>query len=323
MAERHPAHAAASPGPNRAEPKRRGNGIYLTLWCLAGLAATGYLVMLALGKPALLDAGATAVINDDSGPVTLRAGARDVGAAQGYEALSRDVANLKANVSALEAGIGQLSRAQTNADARITDIEAWRSTVTTGPGETLEVSDSGTVTPSASVAQPVDDASAIEGTTLDGDTRTLPPTPAPTPVETSRTNSDDAILAALFGNTEEQAAPATPQTETAALTPEVAPQPAPLPASLPIPGRRTFGVELGSGDSVDSLRLKWALLNERHRDLIGSLAPRFVRTGNGPSTLYRLIAGPFSSTRQASELCTQLNAYYVPCSTSAFTGAVL
>ncbi|MEO0620176.1 MAG: hypothetical protein AAFZ01_12970 [Pseudomonadota bacterium] len=319
MADRHASQTNAAARQTRPEPKRRGNGVYLTLWSFAGIAATGYLVMLALGKPALLDAGTALLPEDDNGRVTLRAGAQDTGSSQGFDALSRDVAALKANVSALEAGMGQLSRAQTNTDARITDIEAWRSTVTAASGPTLEIRDSGPVAPDATVTGAVEDPAAIEGTTLDGDTRTLPPTPAPAPVETSQANGEDAILAALFGTSEEPATPATPPADTAALAPETRP----LPTSLPIPGRRTFGVELGSGDSVDSLRLKWALLNERHRDLIGSLAPRFVRTGSGASTLFRLIAGPFPSTLQANELCTQLNAYYVPCTTSAFTGTVL
>ncbi len=318
--------------------RRRGNGVYLAIWSILGLGATAYLVLIALGRP--LPAGIITDWNeDDAASVTLRKSAAlpDDGTASGnWSRMSRDLAILKTNVAMVSQDVKRLDANQQKNVQRVERLEAWQNVVVRGSGTVVDTfrtgqADSGVqVTPIAATPEKtLASNSAIEGTTLDGVTRTAPPTNQPITANEAA-SQDAAILAALLDSDPEAAAsvggPVSPQTTTPLPT-KVPPEPAvasqPIAAVVPLPGRRTFGVELGSGDSVDSLRLTWALLNERHRNLVGALAPRYVRSGAGENSLYRLIAGPFSSSNRARELCTQLQAYYVSCQTSAFTGSVL
>ncbi|MEL6287367.1 MAG: hypothetical protein AAFQ35_01185 [Pseudomonadota bacterium] len=357
--------AAASPD---TRPRGRGNIVYVGLWLIAGIAATTYLGMLAFGKTDLLahHIGAEELRSPDR--LALRRGNEAPIGSAASDRLNRidgQIGTLKAEVSALEAGMSQLANAQDTTSSRVRALEAWQGSIIAADGspilaDTENRRSSSAARPAAATAAErtaarLEDPAAIEGTTLDGVTRTPPPPAAsanvarPTPQPSaggsgtsSGTGSDDATLAALLagdpaalaavsGRASPTGRPGTttipPATNAALVTaplPEAEPAAPPsAPAIVPIPGQRTFGVALGSGESVDALRLKWALLNERHRDLIGTLAPRFVRTGAGGQAGFRLIAGPLPSSREARELCTQLNAYYVQCDTSAFTGRVL
>jgi hypothetical protein len=103
----------------------------------------------------------------------------------------------------------------------------------------------------------------------------------------------------------------TPATKVAVKTPAAVPS-------------KTFGVQIASGPSVDSLRLSWTLLAERHGDSLRSLQPRYTvgSDGTGGAT-YDLVVGPLNSAADATRLCQELSVQATPCSIGVFSGDVL
>lgn len=101
----------------------------------------------------------------------------------------------------------------------------------------------------------------------------------------------------------------TPAARPAAATPSV-------PASQ-------VGVQIATGPSVDSLRLSWTLLNERHGESFRSLQPRYTTNMSGPEQTYDLVIGPVASVDAAKKLCQELAMKATPCAVSRFTGDAL
>ena len=86
---------------------------------------------------------------------------------------------------------------------------------------------------------------------------------------------------------------------------------------------RPIGVRIATGPSVDSLRLSWNALADRHGAPLRRLQPRYV-TGIGATGLtYDLIAGPFNTANEASEVCARLHANGARCALGEFTGNAL
>ena len=102
--------------------------------------------------------------------------------------------------------------------------------------------------------------------------------------------------------------------ETGSLPALRLPAPVAAPAAAP---RRTVGVLLATGPSVESLRLSWSLLTDRHKASFQALEPRYI--GND-STSYQLLAGPITSESDAQKLCQSLKARGVACKPVEFAG---
>lgn len=94
------------------------------------------------------------------------------------------------------------------------------------------------------------------------------------------------------------------------------------PANTPPPSSQ-IGVQIATGPSVDSLRLSWTLLNERHGTRLSSLEPRYTTDGSGSERSYDLLVGPLASTDEARRLCQELSLRATPCTVSRFTGDAL
>lgn len=86
---------------------------------------------------------------------------------------------------------------------------------------------------------------------------------------------------------------------------------------------KTVGVQISSGASVDSLRLSWSLLADRHSDALRNLEARYVARGDVDSPTYDLIAGPIKSKSDAQRVCKALAAKNVPCKVGDFLGEAL
>jgi sporulation related protein len=71
------------------------------------------------------------------------------------------------------------------------------------------------------------------------------------------------------------------------------------------PVRQAYTVQLGSGPSLDALRMSWLALRDQHGDALGSLQPRFVAPRNGNGS-YRLVAGPLTSKADADKVCAEM-----------------
>lgn len=80
------------------------------------------------------------------------------------------------------------------------------------------------------------------------------------------------------------------------------------------------GVLLATGPTIDTLRLNWSILTDRHRDTVGSLTPRYVVSGSGDNRTYSLVAGPLASSQKAKELCTIMAAKGLACQVSKYRG---
>jgi len=101
------------------------------------------------------------------------------------------------------------------------------------------------------------------------------------------------------------------------------------PASKPIetgsikktpPKPAQAGVLLATGPTIDTLRLNWSILTDRHADTVGSLQPRYVVSGTGDNRTYSLVAGPLASGQKAKELCTIMAAKGLACQVSDYRG---
>jgi hypothetical protein len=94
--------------------------------------------------------------------------------------------------------------------------------------------------------------------------------------------------------------------------------PAALPPA-PNPGK-LIGVQIATGPSVDSLRLSWTLLNERHGESFRALEPRYTTDISGSEQTFDLIVGPLANADEARRLCQELALKATPCTISRFTG---
>jgi hypothetical protein len=86
---------------------------------------------------------------------------------------------------------------------------------------------------------------------------------------------------------------------------------------------KTFGVQIASGPSVDSLRLSWTLLAERHGNSLRTLQPRYTIGSDGTGSTYDLVVGPLKTADEATRLCQELSAQATPCSIGVYSGDVL
>jgi hypothetical protein len=86
---------------------------------------------------------------------------------------------------------------------------------------------------------------------------------------------------------------------------------------------KPMGIKLASGASVDSLRLSWSLLADKHGDALKSLEARYVTGGDAQNPNFDLVAGPIKSKAQANKVCKDLAAKGVPCTVGAFSGQAL
>jgi hypothetical protein len=80
-------------------------------------------------------------------------------------------------------------------------------------------------------------------------------------------------------------------------------------------------LQLGSGPSLESVKLNWTVLSQAHGPVLGSLEPRILPSADGRA--FRLLAGPFTSDADAQKACAQLKARGVSCRSTEYSGAPL
>lgn len=89
------------------------------------------------------------------------------------------------------------------------------------------------------------------------------------------------------------------------------------------PAAKPIGVQISSGSSIDSLKLSWSLLADRHADALKNLQARYVETGDPAAPNFDLIAGPIKSKSEAARVCKALAAKNIPCKVGDFAGDAL
>lgn len=86
--------------------------------------------------------------------------------------------------------------------------------------------------------------------------------------------------------------------------------------------KKSYGIMIATGPSVDSLRLSWTLLSERHGTRLSALRPRYNRAGGAGAPL-SLVAGPVKSMAGAKRLCNELLARGTACAPATYSGDAL
>ena len=89
------------------------------------------------------------------------------------------------------------------------------------------------------------------------------------------------------------------------------------------PAAKPIGVQISSGSSIDSLKLSWSLLADRHADALKNLQARYVETGDPAAPNFDLIAGPNKSKSESARVCKALAAKNIPCKVGDFAGDAL
>lgn len=154
---------------------------------------------------------------------------------------------------------------------------------------------------------------------------TLPPWPDEPPAVVLTTPGTPAIMAATL-------TAATPLSADPTSLSSSPPSPSPPPSSPPssadvgaqTPAAPTleFGVDLGSGLSMDALRARWAKIRSAHPQLFDGFVA-VVATGkmmrvNQPEL--RLIVGPIPNARAAAKLCASVARRRLSCRPTLFSG---
>jgi hypothetical protein len=183
----------------------------------------------------------------------------------------------------------------------------------------------------------------------------IPPGAAVTEAETRRLATQVRALAAdrerlsariaslernlddVTGSIKQQAAPAAPVAESSPLAPnalafmpavtfaqplaaaEAVPEPVPLP-----PLKSEFGIDLGGGPSVESLRIHWAAVKTSYGPLLAGLRPVVAQRQRHPAGVdYRLVAGPLPNFAAAAQLCARFPITRAGCRPAKFNGVYL
>lgn len=83
-----------------------------------------------------------------------------------------------------------------------------------------------------------------------------------------------------------------------------------------------LAVLLATGSSVESLRLTWNLLQERHAAALLDLSPRYIVENNpsAPERSFVLLAGPVASATAVARVCGALVSEGMKCRTRPFGG---
>lgn len=83
-----------------------------------------------------------------------------------------------------------------------------------------------------------------------------------------------------------------------------------------------LAILLATGSSVESLRLTWNLLQERHGSALVNLSPRYIMEPNpqAPERKFALLAGPVVSATDIARVCSVLVNEGMSCHTRPFGG---
>ncbi len=88
------------------------------------------------------------------------------------------------------------------------------------------------------------------------------------------------------------------------------------------PTKSDFGVDLGSAQTVDGLRMLWTQVKSRHGTLLEGMRPIIVirEPARAGAVELRLVAGPIPSASLAAKLCVAMNAAGALCQPAVFDG---
>lgn len=83
---------------------------------------------------------------------------------------------------------------------------------------------------------------------------------------------------------------------------------------------KTYGLQIGTGPSVDALRTQWSTLAIIHSGSLGPFQPRYVAGADPAAGAYDLVVGPVASAGEAKRLCSELTLKGTPCKVGDYAG---
>jgi hypothetical protein len=83
---------------------------------------------------------------------------------------------------------------------------------------------------------------------------------------------------------------------------------------------KSFGLQVGTAPSVESLRMIWNNLSVIHSNSLGPFQPRYVSGADPAGGTYDLVVGPVASAGEAKRLCKELTLKGTPCKVGDYTG---
>ncbi|MBL8881567.1 MAG: SPOR domain-containing protein [Hyphomicrobium sp.] len=293
----------------------------VVVWSMLGLVATAYIGTMLLA-PALLDdlTPTSAYIAEPQSSQGQRTAARLVSDVNG---LKESMAQVQLDLSKVKT---EVATSADRANTMKTQLMALEQRLAQTSSETLDTAEPqmdanqshrAVVAPKAS--PPAESDASAAGQTGSPQLPKL--------VNADAANNDATGERGLETGSVAQAAKAAAKAaKTASAKPKTAD-----PAADPIdfanttvqPATAAVGVQISSGASIDSLRLSWSLLADRHAATLKKLQPRYVARGDMDNPTYDLIAGPIKSKSDAERLCKALSAKNVPCAVSDYIGAAL
>ena len=158
-----------------------------------------------------------------------------------------------------------------------------------------------------------------------------PPAEPVPPAQTPPPPVDPAPVASIPASAPASAAAPSPapavkpaSTTAAAATPlpvATAAAPATPEPAEPVSTRSEFGVDIGGGPTLASLRVAWDRIKRNHASLLDGLRPVIaVRDNRGGQVELRLIVGPIANAAVAARLCASLAAAGLSCQPTMFEG---
>ena len=78
------------------------------------------------------------------------------------------------------------------------------------------------------------------------------------------------------------------------------------------PKQAEFGLDLGSGSTIDAVRLRWITVKASFGPLLSGMRPLATRDHRAGATGYRLIVGPLPNSAAATGLCAHFVAARAP-----------
>ena len=288
----------ATSTPNPGPPASRAPSLYLATWGILAAFALGYLALLAL-RP---DLAASLIVGPSEGSPEGNRGQR---------AMTRALAELngvKQTIARLEGEVAELRTTLAAEHQRGEAIAARLASV-----ETTQI---------AAAAPAMQGTLALPQTTAGlGAVETAPA------AATARGQFDERATKALReGRTAEAPRePATLSAQAAATGAGALPEASNRGAAKalePKPKGPPVGLWVGTGPSLDAVRLSWQLLQETHKGSLKALEPRYVENSTDPPA-FQLIAGPVATREEAAKVCERLRAKQARCSVVPFTGQTL
>ena len=292
------------------QPKRRPVTLYLAFWAVLACSAIIYLAV-AAARPDLI-AGPIPWAAPET-PAESNEGQRAMSQAlDDVKALKESVAQVQSDVAGLKTENSEQSEQDRQLASRVVALEVKPQKTAFGANQAALARAAAAAKPAAPAVAPV--AAAGEAFPSAG-AQIAAPAPA----------AKGAAIKVLNATPSDTTPVVSPQDPL--ITGSVAAPPAGTPVvfgtAVVKPAAKPVGIQIGTGPSVDALRLSWSLLSEKHGDSLKSLQPRYVTGADATGTKYDLVAGPVKSAADAKRICKALEASAVPCKIGAFKGDAL